>query len=153
MLGSKDVALDGRHTPALYSRFLSSLLAKYTSRNVPGAIDAPDDGVTTYSGYTDGRPVAPVPPYSWPDVDIDGQMAENGGDWAGLEDSTAQGSGANMDLSLSHFVKTVTQNFPGRAQREDPPVADTWDSWDFGEGQVPWAPSSGVEWWGQRNGM
>jgi transcriptional regulatory protein LEU3 len=144
VLGSKDVALDGRHTPALYSRFLSSLLARYTSRN---ALDGlADDDVKTFSHYTDGRPLTSVPRYSWPDIDVGTQLSGNGGNWTGFGDST-QDNEADMDLSLSHFVRTVTQNFPGGVQREDPVGSDTWDGWDFG--QVHWTPSSGVEWWGQ----
>jgi len=53
----------------------------------------------------------------------------------------AQGNEAGMDLSLSHFVRTVTQNFPGGVQREGPVVHDTWGSWDFGESQIHWPPS------------
>lgn len=146
MLGSKDVALDGRHTPALYSRFLSSLLAKYTSRSAIGTlVPTLDDDYKTYSQYTDGRPLASAHHYSWPDIDVSTQPVENGGDWARFGDPT-QDNGADIDLSLSHFVRTVTQNFPDRAQREDTIVPDTWDGWNFGEGQAQWPPSGGVEW-------
>ena len=144
VLGSKDVALDGRHTPALYSRFLSTLLRKYTSGSAVGRhVLAPDDEFKTYSQYTNGRPSH----YSWPDIEVNTQPLENGSDWAKFGDST-EGNEAGMDLSLSHFVRTVTQNFPGVTPREDPIVRDTWDGWGLNEGEVQW-PSNGAEWWGQ----
>ena len=153
VLGSKHVALDGRHTPALYSRFLSSLLGKYTSQGGAGRhVLAHDDEFKTYSHYTDGRPLVPAPNYSWPDIDVNIQPFENGSDWARFGDC-AEDNEADMDLSLSHFVRTVTQNFPGGAQREDPGVRDTWGGWGVNagqEGQDQWPPSSGgAEWFGQ----
>ncbi|KAJ7273637.1 hypothetical protein B0H12DRAFT_1007228 [Mycena haematopus] len=58
VLGSDGVALDGRHTPALYSRFLSSLLAKY---NVfPQQDDFPSDDIN--------RAGTPENVYSWSDI-------------------------------------------------------------------------------------
>jgi hypothetical protein len=109
-------------------------------------LDLPDDDVKTYACYTDGRPLTSAPRYSWPDINAGTQLSANGSEWGGFGDGT-QDNEADMDLSLSHFVRTVTQNLPDGVQREDPAVRDTWDGWDLG--QVQWAPSSssGVEWW------
>jgi transcriptional regulatory protein LEU3 len=153
-LGSKDVALDGRHTPSLYSRFLSSLLAQHTSTS-RGALDrfqlSEDDlRVQTSSQFTDGGLLTPTSYFSWPDIEFGTQQSENGGSWAEFGDFIQGGADANMDLSLSHFLRTVTQNFPGETRGEDAAVHGGWDRWGW-ESQVPWPSSPGL--WSQRNGI
>lgn len=71
ILRSKDVALDGRHTPALYSRFLSSLLGKHNRRplSVPRISHSPsEDSARIYPQYPKDRQQTPPGVYSWPDV-------------------------------------------------------------------------------------
>ncbi|KAJ6605003.1 hypothetical protein B0H10DRAFT_2229210 [Mycena sp. CBHHK59/15] len=62
VLGSDSVALDGRHTPALYSRFFSSLLAKHTVFPIRNDSPPTDDASSILSlGQTsqpDRRPSA-----------------------------------------------------------------------------------------------
>jgi len=109
ILGSKEVALDGRHTPALYSRFLSSLLAKNNCLPPQIASGSPSSDTNTHSQYLeDGQTSASA--YSWPDImytnDASSSMqhppAYNG---------FYQSGDVDMDLSLSHFVRTVTQGY------------------------------------------
>lgn len=144
--------MDGRHTPALYSRFLSSLLAKHTSTDAASRLDRPGDlGDTKASSYDsyhiDERPLAHDSHVSWPDIDVGTQPLENGGAWTG-----AGYCSYDMDLSLSYFVRTVTQNFPTGIQQENS-IAHDWQGWGFSEGQVHGQPSSGMEWWQGRNEM
>lgn len=151
-MGSEGVALDGRHTPSLYARFLSSLLAKHTStpRDALGKPHLSEDDLQTPSQCAKGRLLSPASYFSWPDIEVDTQQLENGGNLAGFGDFTQGGANADMDLSFSHFLRTVTENFPGETQKGDAVVHGGWDGWDC-ESQVPWLPSSGL--WSQRNGM
>ncbi|TFK55165.1 hypothetical protein OE88DRAFT_1006449 [Heliocybe sulcata] len=55
ILGSNEVALDGRHTPMLYSRFLSSLLAKYDHSAAYGS-GAMSPGHAQYAPDQPGSP-------------------------------------------------------------------------------------------------
>ncbi|KAJ7685111.1 hypothetical protein DFH06DRAFT_29979 [Mycena polygramma] len=97
VLGSDAVALDGRHTPALYSRFLSSLLAKH---NVfPLRDDSPpQDDVKSYRQFEP----ADTPPnvYSWPDIA------------QGANDSPLRSEG-----SVSNFIRAVNAE----------PIIDIWE--------------------------
>ena len=153
MLGSKDVALDGRHTPALYSRFLSSLLAKYTSGHPlsESHLSYGEDAVKIRSQYTDGPLLATSALYSWPDVphaDVCTQRAETREDSEEFK-ADYQLNEADMDLSLPHFVRTVTQNFPG-TQVEEPTIPDVWGGWDLESYQAHAPPMSQLEfshWW------
>ena len=157
VLSSKEVALDGRHTPALYARFLSSLLAQYTSRNPISESGMPNgsDEVTSQSQLT------PSPLCSWPDVphtDIcrGAQQSGNESDSTALQARYAINE-ADIDLSLPHFVRTVTQSFPGPiagTQVGEPPSLDKWEGWGLGGSQpqtpMPWPSTTQLEfphWW------
>ncbi|KAK7043609.1 hypothetical protein VNI00_008220 [Paramarasmius palmivorus] len=112
VLRSKQVALDGRHTPALYSRFLSSLLAKY---NIPPRERCfpTVDGTSIYPQYSAQRGSTPPNTYLWPEVYHNGtsQGIPNVSSSGPSEYTVYQQSGdADMDLSPNHFIKTVTQN-------------------------------------------
>ncbi|KAJ6630715.1 fungal-specific transcription factor domain-containing protein [Mycena sp. CBHHK59/15] len=129
VLGSDSVALDGRHTPALYSRFLSSLLAKY---NVfPPRNDSPSsDDVKFCPQFGTERTHTPPHTYSWPDiahsVDVSPPGSESSDDFLIYHHS----GDPEMDLSLNHFIRTVTQErhvgdgyvLPGNLDLWDP----TW---------------------------
>ncbi|KAG6879520.1 hypothetical protein C0992_001853 [Termitomyces sp. T32_za158] len=111
ILGSEDVAIDTRHTPALYCRFLSSLLAKHHSVlpqvsfespvSDPYSTPYPRDGQTSDTSFT----------YSWPDITygVDQHDQQHNGISIG---GSYQAGEVDMDLSLSHFVRTVTQGYP-----------------------------------------
>jgi transcriptional regulatory protein LEU3 len=132
VLGSRDVALDGRHTPALYSRFLSSLLAKHRDHcqlNYPKPTfksEFPPDvqlnclngSGEQFPGNTDEHVLPPVASsYTWPDrVPSNYYTGAENGSMVINEDLQAhayavQPSGMDMDLSLNHFVRTVAQGF------------------------------------------
>ncbi|KAL0572941.1 hypothetical protein V5O48_009031 [Marasmius crinis-equi] len=105
ILSSKEVALDGRHTPALYSRFLSSLLARYNIS--PRARALPSrDGTSMYAQYDTQRDPSPPHSYSWPDISspsttpVESFQHDPGTVYQ-------QRGDAEMDFSLTHFVKTV----------------------------------------------
>ncbi|KDR81549.1 hypothetical protein GALMADRAFT_134980 [Galerina marginata CBS 339.88] len=118
-LGSSDVALDGRHTPALYSRFLSSLMIKHNL-----TLSDPDllrkDHSRSSSFQTGDRQVTPPEGFYWPDV----PGANNPGH--GHAPQFSKGFGyelqpeVNMDFSLSHFIKSVTQQTPPPDETELP---------------------------------
>lgn len=110
ILGSKDVAIDARHAPALYCRFLSSLLAKHHS--VPSQV-IPEFPVSDYADPypRDGQTPDTSFTCSWPDImyGVDQyDQPQNGTSIGGFY----QSGEVDMDLSLSHFVRTVTQGYP-----------------------------------------
>lgn len=139
VLGSPDICIDGKHAPALYSRFLSTLLRQHcpkplldacTSSNAfsggsPSGSDGYDRGGSDYGS-------------SWPDV-----SGASGGHSSGGSDLSSgmvyhQHGDPAMDFSLNHFVKTVTnQNFSARAMVPDvqfmgpiqAPQMDGWRGW------------------------
>lgn len=117
VLGSDSIALDGRHTPALYSRFLSSLLAKY---NVfpPQDDSAPTDDVKIYRQFELDRAETPPNVYSWPDIAHSDNVSPHPSD--GSDDFLLyQRSGVpDMDLSLNNFIRAVN---------EGQPSLDIWD--------------------------
>jgi len=135
VLGSKDVALDGRHTPALYSRFLINLLRKYNKRCKPGSGTVPDS-VEFYPQYSGERQESPP---GWPDIQqsrgslptIDIQAP------AGYEPGIVyqEAGDADMDFSLGHFVRTVSEipansgSFDMNSWGEQWPGAATSDGW------------------------
>ncbi|KAJ7774748.1 fungal-specific transcription factor domain-containing protein [Mycena metata] len=114
VLASADVALDGRHTPALYSRFLSSLLSKY---NVfPARNDSPPpDGVEFYRQF--GAERSDTPPsyaYSWPDIthnDPVSPLPSEGSDDFLIYPRSGD---PDMDFSLSHFIQAVNEEQPSK---------------------------------------
>lgn len=120
ILRSDDVALDGRHTPALYSRFLSSLLERHhaTPNKYASQYLSTDPGFLTSSH--DYREFTQPNVHCWPDV---GQAP---GNWALPEMSID-----HMDFSLTHFISAVSQD-PGKTC--DVQIVDSmemWRTWDI----------------------
>jgi len=128
VLGSDSVALDGRHTPALYSRFLSSLLAKYNVFPFRGD-SPPTDDIKFYPQFGIDRTDSPPYLYSWPDIaqsDHVSPLPSEGSDdfliYQRCEDP-------DMDLSLNHFIRTVNGEQP---DSYGPKVSDAWDpTWNM----------------------
>ncbi|KAJ7046707.1 hypothetical protein C8F04DRAFT_206845 [Mycena alexandri] len=109
VLASADVALDGRHTPALYSRFLSSLLSKYNVFPVRNSGSPPADGVEFYRQFEPERSETPSHAYSWPDIahnDSVSPLPSEGSDDFLIYPRSGD---PDMDLSLSHFIQTVNE--------------------------------------------
>lgn len=113
VLGS--TALDGRHTPALYARFLSSLLAKYdVSSPLDDCPGSPNEDVKFVPQYRQERQQTPPNLYTWPDTSTlaqeDVALAGPSGSATGM--IYQQSGEADMDFSLTHFIRTVTQDGP-----------------------------------------
>ncbi|TFY66660.1 hypothetical protein EVG20_g4425 [Dentipellis fragilis] len=105
VLGSKEVAFDGRHSPALYSRFLSSLLNKYDQGT------SPKEGMEFVPQFKADRQQTPPNTYYWPDTPaILGPsigMADAG--FGQVEGAIYQQAGdADMDFSMQHFMNAMT---------------------------------------------
>lgn len=108
ILGSDAVALDGRHSPALYSKFLDNLLEKYYTPALRERINSAESPSQHPEG--DGQQ-PPQETFSWPDIpsheptpapEDDHQMGGSG--------STVvreQAGEAEMDFSLTHFVESA----------------------------------------------
>ncbi|KAJ7156049.1 fungal-specific transcription factor domain-containing protein [Mycena crocata] len=126
VLGSDSVALDGRHTPALYSRFLSSLLSKY---NVfPLREDSPPtDDVHFYPQFGIDRVSTPPHVYSWPDIaqtdTVSPLPSEASDDFLIYQ----RAGDPDMDLSLSHFIRAVTGEQSNGVGYGEPRIPDVWD--------------------------
>ncbi|KIM80774.1 hypothetical protein PILCRDRAFT_822045 [Piloderma croceum F 1598] len=133
VLGSKSVALDGRHTPALYSRFLSSQLARH---NVLTDSDSDADSAIRTEDiipqYRQDRRHTPPHLFAWPDT---GNIQNHP-----VEHATHSQSGvvfqqygeADMDFSVHHFMDTVktqdgvsAKNFIGLRPEE---IFTDWES-------------------------
>jgi hypothetical protein len=133
VLGSKSVALDGRHTPALYSRFLSSQLARH---NVLTDSDSDADSAIRTEDiipqYRQDRRHTPPHLFAWPDT---GNIQNHP-----VEHITNSQSGvvfqqygeADMDFSVHHFMDTVktqdgvsAKNFIGLRPEE---IFTDWES-------------------------
>lgn len=130
-LSSSNVALDGRHTPALYSRFLSSLMLKHALM-MSDLETSEGSGLSAPPAFLDDhRHTTPPEGYSWPDVDrrADEQSESNSPHYL---DNTE----LDMDYSLAHFIRTVSsQNQP----HHDMPYQDMtqWESTWKSEPQPP----------------
>lgn len=99
VLGSEEVALDGRHTPALYSRFLASLLAKHDVTHHQN-LESPSDKMRIYPQYGEDR--QHTPNVYWPDtLTRDTSLHAHRGDSSQLV--YQQPGDADMDLSVLHF--------------------------------------------------
>lgn len=143
ILGSPDVALDGRHTPALYSRFILSLLKEWCPRAYrPMIQEASAPSHAGSSPSTSGAHGSQSEAYyaNWPSVPSNARSS-------GTPDSTdMMGPGMAYqrqvdDFSLTHFVKTVTQDMPHQASgsQETGYMAGTSSSWR------DWSISDGVQ--------
>ncbi|KAJ4488126.1 fungal-specific transcription factor domain-containing protein [Lentinula aciculospora] len=108
VLGSEDVALDGRHTPALYSRFLVNLLSKYNTHSNRRSETPPDD-IRFHPQYNEERPASSPP--GWPDIPSENVAPQALSSYQpGIVYQEA--GDADMDFSLGHFVRTVSE-LPG----------------------------------------
>ncbi|KAF5391352.1 hypothetical protein D9757_002023 [Collybiopsis confluens] len=107
VLGSSDVALDGRHTPAVYSRFLVNLLEKYDTRSNLRSESSPESERYQSSELHERQESPP----SWPDIRQTGSKDNPGQMLSSYEPGVVyQGVGdADMDFSLGHFVRTVSE--------------------------------------------
>ncbi|KAK7466977.1 hypothetical protein VKT23_004040 [Stygiomarasmius scandens] len=123
VLSSKDVALDGRHTPALYSRFLRSLLAKHKVKVSNKSSFSCD--TTGHEGTQVGQE------YSWPDI-RDSDSPQDREYPAQYEPDFIYQQSINMDFSINHFVRTVSnqgiqQNGYGNEYQN---FNANWGDWD-----------------------
>ncbi|KJA20235.1 hypothetical protein HYPSUDRAFT_68639 [Hypholoma sublateritium FD-334 SS-4] len=137
ILGSNDVALDGRHTPAVHSKFLSTLMLKR--------------GLTMNNMWTLSREQSPhsdpghrqlTPPdeFSWPDVQGPSTPSQNPSLRLGSSCGAQFQSDRLMDYSLSHFIKTVISYAPTPSDM-DVATNMTWDSWKSEEEPtIMWSP-------------
>ncbi|EGN95435.1 hypothetical protein SERLA73DRAFT_60649, partial [Serpula lacrymans var. lacrymans S7.3] len=118
VLGSSAVAVDGRHTPALYSRFLSSLLKKYDSTNrnsdsegsVMGTVVHPtaDHELSAHVSYW---PYAMNASRGFPS-----EVSTHGSEYQTLDTIRQDRHEADMDFSMQHFISVVA------AQPENRPI-------------------------------
>ena len=120
ILASDDVALDGKHSPALYSRFLASLLEKYYTPALRQNIQAiTGDILAQYQPY---REQTPPYTYLWPDTVVPVADASGTGGLLDIDEQfwgeidfnfghvVRQEAGeAEMDFSPQHFVRSTTQ--------------------------------------------
>ncbi|KAJ3505560.1 hypothetical protein NLJ89_g7355 [Agrocybe chaxingu] len=140
ILGSNDVALDGRHTPALYSRFLSSLMARHNLSLDNFGPSGGDDSNSRPSNTQD-RYTTPPDGFYWPDVpSIPDKSSDGSSEFSGGFGGYQLQGEIEMDFSLSHFIKIVTsQPTPPPPQ---PPVdlTQTWDTWDL-NATIPQQPA------------
>jgi len=133
VLGSEDVALDGRHTPALYSRFLSSLLSKYRQRAEPSYSNSRSSSprAEIYPQHKDERFSTPPDVFSWPDTGhVHGYPRVSPGFMT--EVIIQQPGELEMDFSLSHFIRTVKDRMS--------PIydEDKWGEWNERGGPRQW---------------
>ncbi|KAL0946983.1 hypothetical protein HGRIS_013130 [Hohenbuehelia grisea] len=118
ILGSNAVALDGRHTPALYSRFLSNLLAKHHAQQPIASSSSngyPAEDIKFIPQFHSERQQTPPHMCSWPDtLYAQGDSPQGGQVHAELPAGTIyQESGeADMDFSLAYFMRSVDQGPP-----------------------------------------
>ncbi|TFK42647.1 fungal-specific transcription factor domain-containing protein [Crucibulum laeve] len=126
-LGSNEVALDGRHTPALYSRFLSSLLGKHHAKEMHIGTSPIDDSSLT-TAYSADRLSTPPNVFHWPDV---GQAAGTFHHLDALSEGMIyqQQGDTDMDFSLTHFVRTVSQDLPPQPYCGQMVDTDNWRDW------------------------
>ncbi|KAI0093578.1 hypothetical protein BDY19DRAFT_260419 [Irpex rosettiformis] len=118
ILSSNDVAIDGRHSPALYSKFLRSLLEKYRTRtpSLQADINAIASSQPQVSAQYQTQQY-PLETYSWPDTTLSNVVAPQalGDKHANMGTSTSyEGHVArqligepDMDFSLTHFVEST----------------------------------------------
>lgn len=109
VLASASVALDGRHTPALYSRFLSSQMARYqtilendTSRLLPYT-----DNDSTLEPSLDQQSLASSGVAVWPDINhTQHYLGHDSRTALPKVDQQSYGEG-EMDFSMQYFMAAV----------------------------------------------
>ncbi|TFL07626.1 fungal-specific transcription factor domain-containing protein, partial [Pterulicium gracile] len=121
VLGSSDVALDCRHTPAIYSKFLLNQLNRY--RPSEASVYRPDSNwemgdLEFVPQYHQTREQSPPNAYlhSWPDSDANFPAGSPGSSTPGSDHYSGvvyQRHGeAEIDFSINHFVATVSGSPP-----------------------------------------
>ncbi|KAF8163242.1 fungal-specific transcription factor domain-containing protein [Crassisporium funariophilum] len=128
VLGSSDVALDGRHTPALYSRFLSSLMAKHHANFERLDARSPSNSLSgSPSPNTVNRLTTPSNAFYWPDIPQNSLL--RGPNIQGFSQDIAcqHQRELDMDFSLSHFINTVSQQATPSTNEVD--AAEFWETW------------------------
>lgn len=125
VLASEDVSLDGRHTPALYGRFLSTLLGKHTDRCRPGSKAPPGDVSTS---------IEPPNTYTWPDFTFYGVANSQDTNQIGTVNPVQEE--AEMDFSMLHFVQSVARShLPNDSEQNPfqshPSTVTPQESWTF----------------------
>lgn len=122
ILSSDAVVLDGRHAPALYSKFLSTLLDKHYTPAIHQEVTSSE----IYSQYQENREATPPHVFSWPDVPAVSEPAPLP---VHMTDAVAetllhvvrqQVGDADMDFSLSHFVSSSLPSLPISSYQEPP---------------------------------
>ena len=104
VLGSPQVALDAKHTPALYARFLSSSLAKnYSSSST----------MSSPSSMSSSMASEPNDAFFWPDLTHGGAAAGSPSALAANMGDTQQGGFSDnlLFFNLNNFSKNVTEVF------------------------------------------
>ena len=137
ILGHNDVALDGRHTPALYSRFLASLIFRHSLTLSDMTAFSPEH---SSSSEPETSHSTPQEGFYWPDIRQPNPTSENAPSRFGTDNFLPDQGRYLMDFSLSHFIKTVTEHAPPPTDMEVSSV--TWESWKSEEEPAPimWSP-------------
>ncbi|PPQ88004.1 hypothetical protein CVT25_001083 [Psilocybe cyanescens] len=153
VLGSNDVALDGRHTPALYARFLSSLMSKHGLVNSNAQSPRNKQSRSSSSSFnSEHRQISPSDGFYWPDIP---QSENSSGSQTpdvpgGFGYQTRLQESMNMDFSLSHFIKIVTSQQPvSPPPSEDVNFCEPWQQlWKNPDVQpVTWSQPVSVSGW------
>ncbi|THU99310.1 hypothetical protein K435DRAFT_751881 [Dendrothele bispora CBS 962.96] len=122
VLSSKDVVLDGRHTPALYSRFLNSLLTKYNIMERASCLS--NSSPHRSQGYSS------APHTYWPDTAQTDSPPDREYP-AQYEPDFVYQQSSNMDFSINHFVRTVSgQGIPQPTNYGHEYQGNNFQSWD-----------------------
>lgn len=119
ILSSEDVALDGRHSPAVYSKFLSTLLRKYYTPSLQQNIRHASPDIMPL--YHENREQTPPYIYYWPDIpssmgNLDKPNAE-GRDCPSRHTVRQEVGELEMDFSPQHFIRST-----GMAPLSEPPI-------------------------------
>lgn len=126
ILGSEDVVLDRYHSPAVYSKFLSSLLDRHHTPSLRVDVGATSE-LPIVAHYREDREQSPPLGYSWPDTPCNTTAPDLVEEMAQRIDSTDAFAGSDghivrqeigdldMDFSLPHFVQS-TRNSPESTQ-------------------------------------
>jgi len=134
ILGSADVALDERHTPALYSRFLSSLMMKHALVTSDGS-----HGLTKpCSLQAKDRQMTPSVGSKWPEHAQPESSSDCSGSFDYSNDLGCQRprQEIEMDYSMSSFIKTVTQKWPSSTNMD---IQEPWWKSDYTHSDPPLA--------------
>ncbi|KAJ3545622.1 hypothetical protein NM688_g5606 [Phlebia brevispora] len=148
ILSSEDVALDGRHSPAVYSKFLSTLFKKYYTPSLQRDVKSMSPEILPQ--YDEERAQTPPYIYYWPDI----PSVAGTPDAASVLDVSDHDSHphryvvrqqvgeAEMDFSLQHFVRStilpqaaITEPYPSEHGRPvmsavyyAPQVPEQWEN-------------------------